>query len=329
MRVHLIANLTARGLHGRTERLEVLREAARGRATLHETSSVDELAKVAEQVVRDRAELVVLAGGDGTYMSGVTALDHETRKAGVPFPTVGLLPLGTVGTVARNFGERGDPDALAWRWLRAPRDAHPWPRPTLRVRAETDAGAEERVGFIVGTGLVARFFEVYEASGAGGIPLAGRLVLRIFAGSFTGGELARRVLDPIPCELLIDGRRHPISGVSLLCATVVRDLGLGMKVCYRAGERADRFHLVASALPPSKLGPRAPRVILGRTIGGRGHFDSLVERFEVRFPTAVNPPSSSAGGPYVLDGDMFLARSFSVTAGPVVPILGPRSTSRV
>jgi hypothetical protein len=224
------------------------------------------------------------------------------------------LPLGTVGTVARNLGEPGPPLELLDRWLAAPERVRGLPRPTLRIVAETATGPEERIGFIVGTGLVARFFEVYEEGGATGVPLAGRIVARVFAESFTGGPLASRILTPLPCELEVDGHREPLDGVSLLCAAVVRDLGLGMKVCYRAAERADRFHLVASGLPPSKLGPRAPWVIMGRSIGGPGHVDRLVARFVVRFP--------DASGPWVLDGDMFRARSITVTPGPVVSIAG-------
>jgi diacylglycerol kinase (ATP) len=138
----------------------------------------------------------------------------------------------------------------------------------------------------------------------------------VFVESFTGGPLAKRILTPLPCELWIDGERHRTTGLSLLCAAVVRDLGLGMKVCYRAAEEADRLHLVASSLAPAKLGPRAPWVMLGKSIGGEDHVDRLVRSFEVRFP--------SASGPYVLDGDMFRARSVEVSAGPVIAIVGPR-----
>ena len=50
-------------------------------------------------------------------------------------------------------------------------------RPTLRVRGVTDSSAsEERIGFIFGTGLVANFFDVYYAEGAGGYAGAARIV---------------------------------------------------------------------------------------------------------------------------------------------------------
>lgn len=315
MRVHIVANLTARGLQRRAGKLNGVRDLAKGRATLHETKDVASVGPVVAKIASEGADLVILAGGDGTFMSGVSALAAQIGSG--TWPRVGLLPLGTVGTIARNLGERGDPLALLDAWLAAPDRVHAVPRPTLRVVAETiSGGTEARVGFIVGTGLVARFFEVYEAGGANGIPLAGKIVARVFVESFTNGPLARQILTPMPCELSVDGQRHDVSGVSLLCAAVVRDLGLGMKVCYRAAEEPDRVHLVASALPPSKLGPRAPQVLLGRSIGGDGHVDRLVSTFKVAFP--------SGAGPYVLDGDMLKARSFEVGPGPVVPILGPR-----
>lgn len=311
MRVHVVANLRARGLSRSESRLEALRASCRGRAQVHETRSVSELGALMREVVADKTDLLILAGGDGTFMSGVSALAPHVREGA--WPRVGLLPMGTVGTVARNLGDRRSAEALLEEWLAAPRDVHAIPRPTLRVRAERDGRTDERVGFIVGTGLVARFFELYEAGGAAGVPLAGKIVARVFVESFTGGPMAKRVLTPIPCELEVDGARRPLDGVSLLCAAVVRDLGLGMKVCYRAGEHPDRFHLVASGLPPSRLGPRAPLVMMGRNIGGKDHVDALVERFRVRFPGAV--------GPYVLDGDSFQAEAFEVSAGPLVPIV--------
>jgi diacylglycerol kinase family enzyme len=272
-------------------------------------------------VVRD-ARLVIFAGGDGTFMSGATALVRSLD--GRPSPVIGLAPMGTVGTTARNFGERGEPLDLVARWLRAfaveprPRGVNVVERPTLRLEERGARGTPSatRIGFIFGTGLVARFFEVYEAGGAGGTKLAARIVARVFAESILGGPLAKKILTPLPCELEVDGVAHPSKAFSLLCAAVVRDLGLGMKVSYRAGERRDRVHLVASSLLPKHLGPRMPYVLMGRSIGGDRHVDALAERFVVRF--------GESGGPYVLDGDSFRANEVEISAGPVLPIIGPR-----
>jgi diacylglycerol kinase family enzyme len=316
MTTHLIANLEARGL-SKGPVLHAVRRATAKRAVVHETRSVSELGGIFEQLLDHGCSFVILAGGDGTFMSGVSALAAAVERRGAAFPKVGLLPLGTVGTVARNFGPAGKPLELLERWLApAPQEHPPFivPRPSLRVRAWRGEVVEERVGFIVGTGLVARFFDVYEARGAGGIPLAAKIVARVFVESFGGGPLARRILTPIPCELQVDGAPTETRAVSLLLASVVRDLGLSMKVCYRAGEEPARFHLVASSLPPERLGPRAPLVVLGRSIGGAGHVDRLASEVDLRF---------EGEGQFVLDGDLFRASRFTITPGPILPIVGP------
>lgn len=317
MRVQLIANRRARGLRATPGRLARLAELARGRAELHTSADLGELDAIAAEVAKSAPELVVLAGGDGSFMAGTTAL---TRAYGErPLPRIGLLPTGTVGTVARAFGDRGSAEQQLERWLRDPRAQPDVERPTLEVRALEAGGWATRVGYIVGAGLVSSFFEAYEERGATGVPLAGRIVARVFAESFVGGPFAKRILDPVGCALEIDGEPTRTARLSLLCASVVRDLGLGMKVCYLAEAQRERIHLVVSSLPPHELGPRAPRVLAGRSIGGAGHVDRLVERFALE----LERPS------YVLDGDLLRASRIEVRMGPRVRILtSPQRAAR-
>jgi hypothetical protein len=162
--------------------------------------------------------------------------------------------------------------------------------------------------------LVAQFFELYYERGAPGYSGSARIVARVFVESFVGGPFARRVLDPLPCSLEVEGRRMAAEAWSLVCAAVVPNLGIHMLVNYRAAEDSGRPHLVASPLPARRLGPRAPFVLAGRNIGGAGHVDQLATQFAVDFPGA---------GPYVLDGELLHAKRVSVTAGPLVPFVIP------
>jgi hypothetical protein len=182
-------------------------------------------------------------------------------------------------------------------------------RPTLRVRAEDERAGEpvERIGFIVGTGLVAKFFELYYERGAPGYAGSARMVARIFAESFVGGAFARRVLDPLPCTLELDGRELEPHAWSLVCAAVVRNLGIHMLVNHRAAADPDRPHVVASPLSARGLGPLAPWVLTGRPLPGACNVDALVRELVVRFPTV---------GPYVLDGELLRASRIVVRAGP-------------
>lgn len=314
MRIDVIANTNARAYRRDSSLLANIRRVSAGKADVHATSHVDELGAICEQIAHRGSDLVVLSGGDGSFMAGMTALSRVFGAR--PLPRIGLLPGGTVATVARNFGLKGSPVALLDQLLTNPHAFTTTRSATLRVRQTLGAETIDRVGFIFGTGLIARFFDVYYGDGARGYVGAARIAARIFVDSFYGGPYAQRVLTPMPCT--IDADDKPLDGAkwSLVCAAVVHNLGIGMNVSYRAGEDLERVHLVASQLVPGSLGPRAPLVFLGKRIGGPGHVDKLVTSFVVRF---------SPDGPYVLDGDILRATEVSVRAGPQIDIVSLRS----
>ena len=140
-KVHLVLNRRARHLVAEEPLVHALRASA-GAATVHETRSLEELERVAESIAAAGADVVVLAGGDGTYMAGVTALH---RAFGDRMPMLALAPGGTVSTTARNWGLRGPTVAYAQKLLGAiatgAGDAVT--RPTLRVR---DDRGGDRIG---------------------------------------------------------------------------------------------------------------------------------------------------------------------------------------
>ena len=313
--IDVIVNTTAHLHRARPDLLTRMQRLSRGKAVVHPTARLEDLDDAVRAIAARGTDRVVFSGGDGTFMAGVTALSRAFGEA--PWPEVAFLPGGTVATVARNWGSKsaggGDlADRLA-RLIASPGAPHA--RPTLRVRAELGEQREERIGFIFGTGLVAGFFDRYYAEGGRGLAGAARIVARIFAESFWGGAYARSVLDPMPCTIEVEGRALAPAAFSLVCAAVVKDLGLHMEVTYRAGEDPSRVHLVASPLAARQLGPRAPWVLAGKRIGGAGHFDDLVRDFAVRFP-------AGAAGRYVLDGDMLRADVVRVSAGPVLRVFG-------
>ncbi len=306
MSLHLIVNRQARYLRNDGAYVEALRRAAQG-FVVHETRSLADLDEVIRSIEKDSPRVVVLAGGDGTYMAGVTALTRTFTQA----PAIALAPGGTVSTVARNQGFEGSMSAYADRLLRAiasgaaSRASHA----TLSV---TDDRGGDRVGFIWGAGLVARFFEAYYAQPHAGYVGAARIVARIFLGSPFGGKLAKRVLTPVPCTLVIDGEEQPARGYSLIASSVVKDLGLHMHLLYRAGEDPERVHVVASPLDAPRLGPQMPLVLLGKRLLGRGHVDAMVKTATLRF---------AEDDAYVLDGEVLRAREVVVRAGPVVDVM--------
>lgn len=326
-RTTLIVNRQARRLNDRSpvrEAIERGRHLLGDRIDIVETRSLAELEAAMDELAAAPPRTVLVAGGDGTYMASLSSLVASYAKHGhTELPAIGLLPGGTVSTVARNWGFRGgglfanaDRDAARYvtRFLEelAEGRTETRARPTLRVTS--DEGT--RVGFIAGAGLVSRFFEVYDGEGARGYGGAASIVARVFTGSFTRGALAKRILDPVRCTIEVDGVRAPFDRTSLLCASVVRDLGLGMQLLYRAGESLERFHVVSSSLGPARLGPQLPLVRLGRPLLGT-RVDTLAKEVTLRFPKGE--------GAYVLDGELLRSDAVSIAAGPVIRVVGLRA----
>lgn len=309
MRIDVIANTNARVYRRDSSMLASVRNVSAGRAELHATRHVDELDAICKGIAQRGSDLVVLSGGDGSFMAGVTSLVRAFGSK--TLPRLALLPGGTVATVARNFGLKGSPAELLERLLSRPTDFVSKRSATLQVRQTLGDQTIERIGFIFGTGLVARFFDIYYADGARGYAGAARITARIFVDSFYGGPYSK-VLTPMPCSIEAEGKQLQGQAFSLVCAAVVRDLGIGMKVNYRAGESLERVHLVASQLPPHLLAPRCPRVLMGQNIGGQGHVDDLFQSFVVRF---------APEGPFVLDGEMLRASEVHVNVGPSLDVM--------
>jgi diacylglycerol kinase (ATP) len=301
MRTAVVVNELASRVRRRPVLGRRIAELAGPRAAVFHTKSLEMLERAAGEIRGRDSERVILCGGDGTFMAGVTALARAF--AGRELPELVLAPGGTVATVARNWGQRAGLLQTVRLALASPESGRRSRRPTLQIRDDR----RERIGFIFGTGLVAHFFDHYYAAGAGGNLAAAKIVARVFVGSFVADAYSRSVLDPMPCVLEIEGRRHESSAYSLIVCSVVRDLGLHMLVTHRAGEDPSRPHLVASRLSPRQLGPQAPRVFAGKPLRGPGNFDGLVSGFTLRF---------DGEGPYVLDGDVFRASEVRVTAGP-------------
>jgi diacylglycerol kinase (ATP) len=318
----LILNRHARHLAGDGPIRRALIAAARDvGADVHETGKLSELEAAARTIASRGSERIVLAGGDGSYMAGVTALVRAFGDR--PLPPIALAPGGTVGTVARNWGgARG-----GWGAKGAARIIHAAARgegavvrrPTLRVR---DDRGTDLVGFMFGAGLVAGFFDEYYAAPAQGYAAAARIVGQVFVQSFVGGPLARRVLEPVAARLTVDAREAQPRSFSLVLASVIRDVGLHMLVTPRAGETPGAFHVVASALGPRELGPQMPRVLAGVRLQGRGHVDVPAAReLTLRFEGAAPESDAGAERAYVLDGDVLRAREVQVSPGPAIDVV--------
>ena len=107
--INLVLNRRARNLAGNGPIRRALLAAARETGVCaHETTSLEQLEVVARTIAARAAggsSRVILAGGDGSYMAGVTALARAFGDGALP--PLAFAPGGTVGTVARNWCRTG------------------------------------------------------------------------------------------------------------------------------------------------------------------------------------------------------------------------------
>ena len=305
--VDLVINRKARRLaDGGAVRTALLRAAGEHGARVHETWTLDELDEVARGIRSRGTDAVVLAGGDGSHMAGLSAL---ARAFGDTLPRIALAPGGTVNTIARNLGVRvGAAGAARHAVMAACSPRRTTAQATLRV---TDDAGGDRVGFIVGAGLVASFFEAYYGDNHQGLLHAASLAARVLGGAVVGAPFARGILAPVPCTLEVEGRPHANRAWSLVLASVLRDVGLHIRATYRGAE-GGRFHVVASGASPQALALDAPRVLAGLPLRGEPRVDEQATALSVAFDEP---------GTYVLDGDVFRATSLRVTPGPTFPLV--------
>jgi diacylglycerol kinase family enzyme len=270
-----------------------------------ETRTPMELESAIDRMVALGCDPIATCGGDGTNLSVVTEL---VRRLGEErLPRLAILRGGTVNTVAKNLHIEGRPDEILARLAVRLRRGEP-----LDERGHDLLAVNGMYGFLFAAAMGARFLEAYYGGPVAGATWATLMALRIVASCAIQGRYARWLFDPVEVELRVDGERAPIRQARLLLASVVPDVGIGMKVTWRAGSVPGKFHLVASSLSTTSMALQMPRVLGGRPLQGEPHLDRLATEVDLRFPSARS---------FSLDGDLFREQLVKIRMGPRIRIV--------
>ncbi len=253
MRSVAIINGTSRRARGRL--LRRLEAALPGRVRV--TRSLAEAREVTRAEIARGIDVLVLGGGDGTVVMGLTLLAEACRGTGRPEPAVGVLRLGSGNAIADTVGASEDPVADLGALARG---QGTWRRvPMLDV-------VGMRAPF-VGMGVDAQLLEDQEAVGRavdrlpGGRRLVGgatRYALSVafrsvprFAREERPNVVVTNAGSPA-IEMCRDGRtglelaagKVLWSGAcTLVAGATIPFFGFGLKMFAFAGASPDRFHL--------------------------------------------------------------------------------------
>ena len=299
VRLGLLVNPRARRLRGQRLRAQLGQLVA---PELYvETRDLGSVTRaVAQLLVGAGANVLAIAGGDGSLHHAVNALWHlaaETRAVTgelPPWPRVLILNGGTLNIVGRTVAIHGPPQQTLRDFLRdfghGPLSRVPVrPVPMLEVAWHN---TPPRLGFVFGSALAYHALELYNRFGAGYLGLA-RFLGEFARGALLGSALWREEswkLGPYT-DLAIDGRLWPrYGGVAASTADLTLAIGSVRAIRRPLGAPGFAVRLVA-ATEPRKLVAMIPALM--QEAGGPGIHD---------VPAAE---ALDLHGPYTLDGECF------------------------
>ncbi len=302
--IGVIVNANALGVRRDPALADRLRAVLEPGEPLIVTRDGSELDAAVERLCGLGCDPLALCGGDGTHLATLTRL--VARSGGRRLPRLAMLRGGTVNTVAGNLGIHGRPEHILARLGARLRQGAP-----LDTVEQDLLEANGMYGFLFAAAMGARFLESYYALPAQGVAAASWLAARTALSSLVMGQEARWLFEPVAVSLVADGEPLPLSRARLLVASTVPDVGLGMRVAWRAGRADGRFHLVASAISTPSMALQLPRVLTGRPLRGTPHEDRLLRTLELRFER----PQA-----FTIDGDLFRAEHVALRIGPRVRV---------
>jgi diacylglycerol kinase family enzyme len=253
VRAVAIVNANARRLGGRLR--GKLERALPGGVRF--TGSLDEARAAVRAEVKRGADLLVLGGGDGTAVMGLTLIAEACRGAGRPEPAIGILRLGSGNAIADTLGATDDVVADLERLSRGA---------GMRRRVPMLSVLGVRAPF-VGMGVDARLLEDHEAIGriVDRVPIARRVLggASRYALSVALRSVPRFAASDRPHARVINrgavaiemrrtgptGREEPAGELlwegacTLVAGATIPFFGFGLKMFAFAGKRDGRFHL--------------------------------------------------------------------------------------
>jgi len=286
MRAVAIVNAHARGLAPKL-RARLERELP---GNVRFTSSLDEARATIRSEVRRGTDLLILGGGDGTVVMGLTLLGEACRGFGKREPMIGVLRMGSGNAIADTVGAGDDVIADLARLARGA--GKPRVLPLLEVLGI-------RAPF-VGMGVDAQLLEDHAA--------VGRVVARLPGARFVGGaaryalsvalrSVPRFALGTRPnavvtnlgreaLELASDGAGQPRTGelwrgpCTLVAGSTIPYFGFGLKMFAFAETRSDAFHLRCGEPGLFEIMRKTPAAFRGEYFSDRVH-DFLCDRVAI------------------------------------------------
>jgi diacylglycerol kinase family enzyme len=305
--IGIVLNPYARGNRRAGERLSRFRAIVGAedpvRAPAGETQLLETLAEFKERGI----DTLAICGGDGSVGCVVTRALRVWDPRDMP-PLL-LLRAGTINNLARSIGIRGSAEATLAAVVehRARGVEHE------RVALQLVRVNREQYGYSVGAGMIVRFLERYYRSARPHPLRAVALIAGLGLSYVFRTGAIRRVAEPVAAEVVCDGTRLPYTAYTLLLASTIEHLGLGVKP-FHAARTPSRFHVLAGSSTPAEMAIALPWFYRARPARLASLCDTTALRMRVEF---AQPQRIAVNG----DLSDERAKVLEIEAGPRVELL--------
>ena len=258
-------------------------------------TGIEALPRTLHDLARQKVELLVIDGGDGTVRE---ILSQLTEIFGDHLPMIGIMVRGNTNLVARKLGQVSGYDALAG-WVERPASdlaTHARLAPLLRIDGLREGPLR---GFIAGWGAYAAGtrIAVEEISARGGRQVI-RAVLAVLRRVLVGREAGALQAG---VDVRVSPSEHPAfngAGFSGMMTVLEGRLVAGLSPFWGTGRGAIRWTYIAA--PPRRLALAAPFLAFGRPMG-------WMRRAGYASGRSATLELNVAGG-LVVDGEIFPTR---------------------
>jgi diacylglycerol kinase family enzyme len=310
--IGLVVNPGARFHRKNAEVRTELRRILFGHGTMVESESVDALDAIAQRFKDQQIEVLAISGGDGT---GSVTLERFLAVYGdTPLPAIALIRGGTMNTVANGLGiPRQRPERLLSQIVLARKAGRELP-----LREVDCMVADGHIGFMVGTGALHGFLDVYYEAGAGNPTpaTAARVLGHGAVSALLGGNYSKRMAGRVVADVVADGEPWPRRDYLAVAAGTIQEIGLGFRPYHMAGEVPGRFHLLGIHMSTPKFALLLPRVHRAKPLGDENVQEQLAERAVISSPEGLVR--------YIVDGELYHKRGdLEITVGPRLRVVIP------
>ena len=306
--IGVLVNPHASGNRRRPGRVERFRAIVGDDGEVVATRDLAHVDEVLAHFHEKRVDIIAVCGGDGSFYHVVSRVVKVWGADALPL----LLPLrgGTINNLSRTIrARRRRPESMLAHVVKDYRHGrtHEVTQRDLIAVNGTD------YGYIVGAGLITNFLRLYYSGRSPGPVSAFALLARLGVSNIFRTSLITGVVKPFDADVVCDGERVPFRAFTMILASTVAHIGLGVKPFYLSARKRGYFHLLAGPSTPGQLLGRLDRFFRGFPAGLETLHDTMARTVTIEFaePTA-----------YTINGELLEpVRKLELTPGPRVSFI--------